>query len=289
MKVNTVVIPVAGLGTRFLSATKAVPKEMLPIVDTPVIEHIINEAYDAGIEHAVFITARDKSAISNHFDSHLRLEQQLEERGQTEELEKVRRVTDLMNYSFVRQSQLLGVGHAILQARQIVGEQPFAVAFSDDLIKSKRPCIGQLIDVFEEKKSSVVALEPVPLDEVQHFGIIKGKRVDQRIYELEEVMEKPGQSQAPSNLGIIGRYVLTPEIFDELEQTKPDSQGMIQLTDAMEALLSRQNMFGYIFEGKRYDTGSLQGFLKATVDYALERRDLAGDFLEYLHDKLDQK
>jgi UTP--glucose-1-phosphate uridylyltransferase len=289
MKVNTVVIPVAGLGTRFLSATKAVPKEMLPIVDTPVIEHIINEAYDAGIEHAVFITARDKSAISNHFDSHMRLEMQLEERGKHEELEKVRRVTTLMNYSFVRQSQLLGVGHAILQAKSIVGKQPFAVAFSDDLIKSKRPCIGQLIDVFEQKKSSIVALEPVPLEEVNQFGIIKGKRVDQRTYQLEEVIEKPRHSAAPSNLGIIGRYVLTPEIFDELENTQPDGEGQIQLTDAMAALLTKQKMYGFIFEGKRYDTGSLQGFLKATVDYALERRDLSCAFLEYLHDKLDQK
>lgn len=289
MNVNTVVIPVAGLGTTFLSATKAVPKEMLPIVDTPVIELIINEVYEAGIENVIFITARDKLAISNHFDSHLRLEKQLEERGQNSELEKVRRVTDLLNYCFVRQSQLLGVGHAILQAKPLIKNEPFGVIFSDDLIMSKKPCLGQLLEVFEEHKTSVVALEPVPLDDVSNYGIIKGQRVEQRLYEIEATMEKPPRDKAPSNLGIIGRYILTPEIFDEIEQTEPDEKGMVQLTDAMASLLKKQKMFGLIFEGKRYDTGSLQGFLRATVDYALDRRELAGDFLEYLRERLDKQ
>jgi len=289
MKVNTLVIPVAGLGSRFLTATKAVPKEMLPIVDTPVIELIIEEAYEAGIENVVFIYARDKTAIANHFDSHIRMEIQLEEQGKLEELEKIRRVNSLMNYSFIRQSRLLGVGHAILQARPFIDGKPFAVAFPDDLIKSKTPCLGQLIRVYEEHESSVAALEPVPLELVDQYGIIKGKRVGDRLYQLDEMVEKPMQQDAPSNLAIVGRYVLTPEIFEYLSETEPDDQGQIQLTDAMAEMLAAQKMYGLVFEGKRYDTGSIPGFLKATVDYALERRDLSADFLDYLREKLAEE
>ena len=286
MSVKTAVIPVAGLGTKFLPATKAVPKEMLPIVDTPAIQLILEEAKAAGIENTIFISARDKGAIENHFDSHSKLEHLLKSRNKLEELEKVQHTTELMSLAYVRQSRILGVGHAILQARDFVGNQPFAVFFSDDLVHSSVPCIEQLIEVYEERKVSVTALEPVPLDTVGLYGIISGKRVGERLYELQEMVEKPHKDDAPSNLAIIGRYILTPEIFEELENTEPGRDGEIQLTDAMRSLLKRQRMYGLVFEGKRYDIGERLGFLKATVEYALEREDVGQEFRDYLKELL---
>lgn len=282
MPVRVAVIPVAGLGTRFLPATKAIPKEMLPIVDTPAIQMVLEEAKAAGIRSSVFISARDKSAIENHFDSHTKLEHLLERRKDRQELEKVRHTTELMKIAYVRQSKQLGVGHAILQAKEFVGKKPFAVFFSDDLVRSSVPCIKQLIDVYAEKKASVVALEPVPLDAVHYYGIIRGRRDGGRLYEVEEMIEKPNKDSAPSNLAIIGRYVLTPEIFNELEKTTPGRDEEIQLTDAMRSLLKSQKVYGLIFEGKRYDIGERLGFLKATVEYGLERDDVGKEFREYL-------
>jgi len=284
MGVKKAVIPVAGLGTRFLPATKAVPKEMLPIVDTPAIQIILEEAAAAGIESIIFITARGKEAIENHFDRYVRLEKVLEDRGKKEELEAVRSVNKLSRIAAVRQHDALGVGHAILQARELVGDEPFAVFFGDDLVRSKKPCIGQLIDVYNEKKSSVIAVEPVPLEDVHKYGIIRGKRAGERLYKLQEMVEKPPREDAPSNLAIIGRYVLTPEIFEELEKTKPGIGGEIQLTDAMRALLKRQDFYGLVFEGKRFDTGNRLGFLKATVEYALARDDIGPAFREFIKD-----
>ena len=282
MSVNTAIIPVAGLGTKFLPATKAVPKEMLPIVDTPAIQIVLEEAKASGITNTIFISARDKVAIENHFDSHSKLEQMLEKRNRTDELELVRHTTELMNIAYVRQSRLLGVGHAILQAKQIVGNQPFAVFFSDDLVRSNQPCIRQLIDVYNEKQCSVIALEPVPLEEVNNYGIIKGKRDGERLYELEEMIEKPSADDAPSNLAIMGRYILTPEIFNEIENTSPGIDKEIQLTDALRSLLGKQKVYGWVLEGKRYDLSERLGFLKATVEYALERDDIGEEFRTYL-------
>lgn len=284
MSVNTAIIPVAGLGTNFLPATKAVPKEMLPIVDTPAIQIVLEEAKASGIKNTIFISARDKVAIHNHFDSHSKLEHLLEDRNKTDELAKVRHTTELMKIAYVRQSRLLGVGHAILQAKELVGDEPFAVFFSDDLVRSKEPCIKQLIDVYEEKKCSVIALEPVPLDEVHNYGIIKGKRDGERLYELEEMIEKPSVDDAPSNLAIMGRYILTPEIFKEIEDTKPGIDKEIQLTDALRSLLTKQKIYGWVLEGKRYDLSERLGFLKATVEYALERGDIGEEFRTYLKD-----
>ena len=284
MGVKKAVIPVAGLGTRFLPATKSVPKEMLPIVDTPAIQIIIEEATAAGIESIILITARGKEAIENHFDKFSRLEQMLEERGKKSELAAVRRVNELTRVAAVRQHDALGVGHAILQAKELIGHEPFAVFFGDDLVRSSVPCIRQLIDVYNERKASVIAVEPVPLEDVHKYGIIRGERTGDRLYKLQEMVEKPPREDAPSNLAIIGRYVLTPEIFEELEKTKPGVGGEIQLTDAMRSLLKRQDFYGLVFEGKRYDTGNRLGFLKATVEYALAREDVGRDFREFLKD-----
>lgn len=286
MPVRKAVIPVAGLGTKFLPATKAVPKEMLPIVDTPAIQLVLEEAKAAGIDEAIFVSARDKVAIENHFDSHSKLEHLLLERGRLDELEKVQHTTELMHIAHVRQSRILGVGHAILQAREFIGNEPFAVFFSDDLVKSRVPCIEQLVDVHEEHGGCVVALEPVPLGEVSKYGIISGIRAGDRLYDIEELVEKPNVDDAPSNLAIIGRYILTPEIFTEIEKTKPGRDGEIQLTDAMRALHEKQKIFGLVFEGKRYDIGDRLGFLKATVEFALDREDVGPNFLQYLKELL---
>lgn len=282
MAVKRAVIPVAGLGTRFLPATKAIPKEMLPILDTPAIQIILEEAAEAGIESAIFITARGKGAIEDHFDRYMKLEHLLEERGKEEELAAVRHATNLMKIAYVRQPAALGVGHAILQAKNLVGNEPFAVFFGDDLVRSRVPCIRQLIDVYNETKSSVIALEPVPLEDVHKYGIIRGERAGDRQYKILEMMEKPSREDAPSNLAIIGRYVLTPEIFAEIEKTKPGKGGEIQLTDAMRRLLKKQEIHGLVFEGKRFDTGNRLGFLKATVEYALEREDVGREFRKYI-------
>ena len=286
MPVKKAVIPVAGLGTKFLPATKAVPKEMLPIVDTPAIQLVLEEAKAAGIDNTIFVSARDKVAIENHFDSHSKLEHLLKERGKLDELEKVEHTTELMHIAHVRQSRLLGVGHAILQAREFINDEPFAVFFSDDLVRSSVPCIEQLIEVHAEHGGSVVALEPVPLDDVTKYGIISGKRTGDRLYDIEEMVEKPPVDDAPSNLAIIGRYVLTPEIFTELECTTPGRDSEIQLTDAMRSLLGVQKVFGLVFEGKRYDIADRLGFLKATVEFALDRDDVGSDFRQYLKELL---
>ena len=240
------------------------------------------EAAAAGIESAIFITARSKGAIEDHFDRYMKLEHLLEERGRESELAAVRHATELMRLSYVRQPTALGIGHAIMQARDLIAGDPFAVFFGDDLVRGSVPCIRQLIDVYNEKKSSVVALEPVPLDQVHKYGIIRGERAGERLYRLEEMVEKPSTDEAPSNLAIIGRYILTPEIFEELEETKPGIGGEIQLTDAMLRLLKRQEIYGLVFRGKRYDTGNRLGFLKATVEYALERDDVGREFHTYL-------
>jgi UTP--glucose-1-phosphate uridylyltransferase len=280
--IRVAVFPAAGLGTRFLPATKAQPKEMLPLVDRPLIQYVVEEARDAGIERIVIVTGRGKNAIEDHFDTTPELESMLQERGKKDLLGEIREVSDLMPVAYVRQKQALGLGHAVLQARDLVGRQSFAVMLGDDIVDSEEPCIGQMIRLYEKRGNPVIALQEVPHAETRQYGIVAGKRSGDKIVEISDMVEKPAPDKAPSNLAIIGRYLLPPEIFDILEETRSDVGGEIQLTSALKTLLSRRPIDGYLFEGKRYDAGDKLGFLKATVEFALKREDLGGPFQEYL-------
>ncbi len=282
--IRVAVFPAAGLGTRFLPATKAQPKEMLPLVDRPLIQYVVEEARDAGIERIVIVTGRGKNAIEDHFDTAPELEWLLQERGKVELLGEVREVSELMPVSYVRQKQALGLGHAVLQARDLVGRESFAVMLGDDIVDAEEPCIGQMIRLFEKRGNPVIALQEVPRAETRQYGIVAGTRADdgERVVEITDMVEKPSPEKAPSNLAIIGRYLLPPEIFDILEETRSDGGGEIQLTSALKTLLSRRPIDGYLFEGRRYDAGDKLGFLKATVEFALKREDLGGPFKEYL-------
>ena len=284
--VRKAVIPVAGLGTRFLPATKAQPKEMLPIVDKPVIQYIVEEAVSAGITQVIFVTGRHKRAIEDHFDRNLELERNLEEKGKEELLKIVREIPEIADFIYVRQKEPLGLGHAVLTAEPAVGNEPFAVLLGDDVMVSDSPAIGQLIEVYERYKCSVVGLEEVPLEDVGKYGIAFGKEVENGIYRLDAFVEKPRPEEAPSNLAIAGRYVLTPGIFDALRRTPKGRGGEIQLTDAIRILNEREAVYGRILKGKRYDTGDKIGFLEATVDFALMREDLREPFLKILKEKL---
>jgi UTP--glucose-1-phosphate uridylyltransferase len=281
-KIRVAVFPAAGLGTRFLPATKAQPKEMLPLVDRPLIQYVVEEARDAGIERIVIVTGRGKNAIEDHFDTSFELEKMLEEKGKESLLEEVREVSELIPVSYVRQKQALGLGHAVLQARDLVGDQPFAVLLGDDIVDAAEPCIGQMMRLYERRGNPVIALQEVPRAETRQYGIVAGEKVEDRVVKITGMVEKPSPDKAPSNLAIIGRYLLPPEIFTILEQTRSDVGGEIQLTSALQALLARRPIDGYLFEGKRYDAGDKLGFLKATVEFALKRKDLGGPFREYL-------
>jgi UTP--glucose-1-phosphate uridylyltransferase len=280
--IRVAVFPAAGLGTRFLPATKVSPKEMLPLVDRPLIQYVVEEARDAGIERVVIVTGRGKSAIEDHFDMTPELEELLRERGKDKLLEEVREVSQLLPVAYVRQRQALGLGHAVLQARDLVGNEPFAVMLSDDIVDSRDPCIGQMIRLYEKRGNPVIALQEVPRAETRQYGIVAGERAEDRVIALSDMVEKPTPEKAPSNLAIIGRYILPPEIFDILEETRSDVGGEIQLTSGLKTLLSRRPIDGYLFEGQRYDAGDKLGFLKATVALALQREDLGVPFKEYL-------
>lgn len=282
MKIRKAVIPVAGLGTRFLPATKTVPKELLPIVDIPSIQYVVQEAVEAGIQEIIFVTGRGKDAIEDHFDEAPELEQILVERGHSEMVEKLRRIAEMTEVVSVRQKKPLGLGHAVLCARDLVGDEPFAVMLADDLIDASTPCIRQLIDIFNETQESVVALMEVPLQEVHQYGIIKGKEVKHHLYDVEATVEKPAANDAPSRMAIIGRYVLRPEIFSILQNLPPGRGGEIQLTDGLSRLVQERRMFGCEFRGDRYDIGDKFGFVRATVAYALKRPDLKDKVSEYL-------
>jgi UTP--glucose-1-phosphate uridylyltransferase len=286
MRVRKAVFPAAGWGTRFLPATKAQPKEMLPLVDKPVIQYAVEEAVAAGIEQVIIVTSSQKRAIEDHFDLSLELEQLLEQRGDIEMLRQVRAISDLAQVYYVRQKEQLGLGHAVLMAKEMVGHEPFAVILSDDVVVGDRPCIGQLIGAYQETHSSVVAVMEVPHEETGRYGIIDGAPVpgasDPRLYKLAGLVEKPDPEAAPSNLAVIGRYVLTPKVFDKLEQTPRGAGGEIQLTDAIEAVMEEQDVYGYAFDGVRYDAGTTMGWLKASVELALQRQDIGNDFRRYL-------
>jgi len=286
-KVRKAVFPAAGLGTRFLPATKAQPKEMLPLVDKPLIQYGVEEAIRSGIQNIVIVTGRGKTAIEDHFDVSFELEHLLETRNRKDLLAAVRNISDMMDVAYVRQREALGLGHAVLRARGIVGEEPFAVVLSDDVIDSGVPCLRQLLDVYEFFGAPVLALMEVAPGEISAYGVVKAEAVahngsNDRLYRILDLVEKPEPDAAPSNLAIIGRYVLTPEIFASLESIEPGAKGEIQLTDGLRHLLGNRPIYGYRFEGTRYDAGDKLGFLKATVELALGRTDLGAPFREYL-------
>jgi UTP--glucose-1-phosphate uridylyltransferase len=287
MRVRKAVFPAAGWGTRFLPATKAQPKEMLPLVDKPIIQYGVEEAVAAGIEQIIIITSTHKGAIEDHFDLNAELEHMLEEKGEIEMLRQVRHISNLAQLAYVRQKEQLGLGHAVLMAKDLIGHEPFAVILPDDVVVGDRPAIGQLIHAYQQTHGSVVALMEVPLEDTKRYGVIAGDLVEEgmnhgRLRRLTALVEKPEPSDAPSNLAIIGRYVLTPKIFDKLEQTARGAGGEIQLTDAIQALMEEQAVYGYTFEGTRYDAGTTMGWLKASVELALQRPDLAREFRAYL-------
>ena len=286
-KVRKAVFPAAGLGTRFLPATKAQPKEMLPIVDKPIIQYGVEEAMHSGIQNIIIVTGRGKTAIEDHFDVSFELENLLESRGKKELLAIVRNISDMINVSYVRQKEALGLGHAVLRASELVGDEPFAVVLADDVIEAKTPCLRQLLDVYSFFGAPVLAVMEVPRENISSYGAIDAEPVSHngtkdRVYRIRSMVEKPKAEEAPSNLAIIGRYVLTPEIFDSLQAIDPGSGGEIQLTDALRHLLDRRPIYAVRFEGTRYDAGDKLGFLKATVEFALRRSDLGGPFREYL-------
>jgi UTP--glucose-1-phosphate uridylyltransferase len=282
MKVRKAIIPAAGLGTRFLPATKAQPKEMLPIVDKPTIQYIVEEAISSGIEEILIVTGRNKRAIEDHFDRSVELELELGNKGNEALLKQVQDISNLVDIHYVRQKETRGLGHAIYCARTFVGNEPFAVMLGDDVVDSAVPCLKQLIDIHEARSGTVLGVQQVASEDVCKYGIVAADKLEQRLYLVKDLVEKPAREEAPSNIAILGRYIITPEIFGILEHTQPGSGGEIQLTDALKALAKKQEMYAYDFEGKRYDIGSKLGFLQATVEFALKREELKDEFREYL-------
>jgi UTP--glucose-1-phosphate uridylyltransferase len=286
-RVRKAVFPAAGLGTRFLPATKAQPKEMLPLVDKPIIQYGVEEALAAGCDQIIIITGRGKTAIEDHFDVSYELEKMLEERGKKELLAVVRQISDMIHVAYVRQKEALGLGHAVLTARELVGNEPFAVLLADDVIDAPKPCLTQMMEVFAETQSSVIATQEVNGPAISAYGVLDAQRIDGkfdgRLYSVKNLVEKPKPQDAPSNLAIIGRYILTPKVFETLEKTTLGAGGELQLTDGIRNLLQAgEKIYGYTFQGKRHDTGDKLGFLKATVEFALKRPDMGKQFAEYL-------
>lgn len=282
MSIKKAIIPAAGLGTRFLPATKAQPKEMLPIVDKPTIQYIVEEAVKAGIEQILIITGRNKRAIEDHFDKSIELENELEYHNKQELLKIVRDVSNMIDIYYIRQKEPKGLGHAINCAKTFVGNEPFAVMLGDDVVDSEVPCLKQLIDCYDQYKTTILGVQEVPHKEVSKYGIVNGIYIDNDVYKLKDVVEKPAIDEAPSNIAILGRYIITPEIFEVLENTLPGKGGEIQLTDALKTLMNKESIYAYKFQGKRYDVGDKLGFLQATVEFALKREDLGKPFKNYL-------
>ena len=283
-KIRKAIFPAAGLGTRFLPATKAQPKEMLPLVDKPIIQYVIEEAVASGLTSIIIVTGRGKNAIEDHFDVSYELERLLKERGKNDLLEQVRSISNLINVAYVRQGESLGLGHAVLMAKDLVGDEPFAVMLGDDIIDSPVPCMQQMVAAFERHGGPVIAVQQVAREEISAYGVIDGVPEGEsgRVYRIRDMVEKPRAEEAPSDLAIIGRYILTPDIFPALEKTSRDARGEIQLTDGLRLLKEQRDLFGYRFEGIRHDAGNKLGFLKATVEFALKRKDLGAPFREYL-------
>jgi UTP--glucose-1-phosphate uridylyltransferase len=281
-RVRKAIFPAAGLGTRFLPATKAQPKEMLPLVDKPIIQYGVEEAVESGVDHIILVTGRGKNAIEDHFDVSIELETFLEARGKKDQLEEIRKISSLISVAYVRQGEPLGLGHAVLVTRDLVGNEPFAVILADDVIDAQPPALAQMIRVHEEVQGPVILVERVPRDQVSSYGVIAAEPVRPGVYRITDLVEKPPREQAPSDLAIIGRYILTPDIFDALEDTSRDRAGEIQLTNGLKRLLAQRPLYACEVTGVRHDTGNKLGFLKAVVYFALRRPDLAGPFREYL-------
>ena len=282
MRIKKAVIPAAGLGTRFLPATKAQPKEMLPIVDKPTIQYVIEEAVEAGIEDILIITGRNKKAIEDHFDRNIELELALDQKGKENQLEAVRRISELANVFYIRQKEPLGLGHAVLRARQFVGEEPFAVLLGDDVIHAGVPCIKQLAEVYERKRNTVLGVQQVGWENVHKYGIVEAEGESGQLVRVRRLTEKPGREEAKTDLAVLGRYIIDPEIFEILESTAPGAGGEIQLTDALNTLADRYPVWAYTFEGRRYDVGDQLGFLEATIEFALRREEIAPGLIAFL-------
>lgn len=287
MRVRKAVFPAAGLGTRFLPATKAQPKEMLPLVDKPIIQYGVEEAMASGCDQIIIVTGRGKQAIEDHFDVSYELEKMLEERKKSDLLQIVRHISEMSHLAYVRQKEALGLGHAVLTARELVGNEPFAVLLADDVIDSQVPCLKQLMAVHEKTGASVLAVQKIDGPSISAYGVLKAKLVEGsngKLFEVEDLVEKPKYEQAPSNLAVIGRYILTPGLFPELESIQTGAGGELQLTDGLKSLLKKEKIYGCVFEGKRHDTGDKLGFLKATVEFALKRPDLGEPLRQFLKD-----
>lgn len=290
MKVRKAIIPAAGLGTRFLPVTKAQPKEMLPIVDKPTIQYIIEEAVAAGIQDIIVVTGRNKRSIEDHFDRSIELELELERSHKQEMLDMVKEISEMANLHYIRQKEPRGLGHAILAARHFIGDEPFAVLLGDDVVISQQPCLGQMLEVFQEYQTSILGVQTVPHELVSQYGIVAGKQVDDRVYKVNDMVEKPALEEAPTDVAVLGRYIITPEIFPLLETQDAGKGGEIQLTDALKRLAKEQPMYAYDFKGHRYDVGSKIGFLQANVEFALRDAALKDEMREYLnklHDNME--
>jgi len=286
MQVKKAVFPVAGLGTRFLPATKSSPKEMLPLIDKPIVHYVVEEAVASGIEQVLFVTGRGKRSIEDYFDISFELETVLHNSGKKAELFQIREIAEMVKIFYVRQKEAMGLGHAILCARDFIGDEPFAVLLGDDIIDAERPCLSQLLDVYRKYQGTVLALEQVPMENISAYGCVKANRITDQTFEVVDMVEKPKREDAPSDLAIIGRYVLTPNIFPILEKQERGNGGEIQLTDAILRLLSEEAVYGCRFEGTRYDCGNKFGFLRATVDMALKREEFNGEFKSFLKQRL---
>jgi UTP--glucose-1-phosphate uridylyltransferase len=284
MKIRKAIIPAAGLGTRFLPATKAQPKEMLPIVDKPAIQYIVEEAIDSGIEDIIIVTGRNKRAIEDHFDKSVELEMLLAEKGSQELLKIVQNVSNLVNVHYIRQKEPLGLGHAVLCASKFIGNEPFALLLGDDIIDSDPPCLKQMLDLYDETKTSVIAAQTVPWEDVNKYGIISPAALEGAFQYINDLVEKPDREHAPSNMAVIGRYVIEPEIFAILEHCEPGRGGEIQLTDALRILNQHKPMIAYIQQGRRYDVGDKLGYIEATIEFALQRKELQPQLLAFLKD-----
>ncbi|MBS6507606.1 MAG: UTP--glucose-1-phosphate uridylyltransferase GalU [Paraclostridium bifermentans] len=280
--VKKAIIPAAGLGTRFLPATKSQPKEMLPIVDKPTLQYIIEEAINSGIEEILIITGRNKKSIEDHFDKSVELELELQQKGKTEMLEMVQEISNMVNIHYIRQKEPKGLGHAIHCAKSFIGDEPFAVLLGDDIVDSDTPCLKQLIDAYDEYKTSILGVQEVAKEDTNKYGILDCKYIEDRVYKVKDMIEKPNVEEAPSNIAILGRYIITPAIFEILENQAPGKGGEIQLTDALKTLASHEAIYAYNFEGRRYDVGDKLGFLEATIDFALKRDNLKDGLMNYM-------
>jgi len=286
--VRKAIIPAAGLGTRFLPATKSQPKEMLPIVDKPTLQYIIEEAIESGIEEILIVTGRSKKSIEDHFDRSVELELELEQKGKKEMLKMVQDISNMVNIHYIRQKEPKGLGHAIHCAKSFIGNEPFAVLLGDDIVDAYTPCLKQLINAYNEYKTTILGVQEVAKEDTNKYGILDVKHIEDRVFKVKDMVEKPNVEDAPSNIAILGRYIITPEIFNILEEQEPGKGGEIQLTDALQTLATKETIYAYNFEGRRYDVGDKLGFLEATVDFALKRNELRDEFMEFLKSKCEE-